>query len=77
MNGAELPCGSVLQVEPANSSYGGQKKDQMTSYGGPSASTVCSSSFPEKTDKREAFEATNGDIQKTEDEDLDDFFASL
>jgi len=74
MNGAELPCSSVLHVEPSSSTYG-QKKDQEVSHYGPS--TASSSAAAEETDKQRNDEASKVNAQKTEDEDLDDFFASL
>lgn len=82
MNGAELPCGSTLRVEPADPQY---KQRQTESK----KSTECNDdvgyygpSFGASTEevKRETAEVNesnaNGDGGE-KDDDLDDFFDSL
>lgn len=78
MNGAELPCGTVIQVEPASSEY----KEVKHSHYGPQPSTqqqqqqeaATSTAVVEATAKEK-----QDDEKKVEEatEDLDDFFASL
>lgn len=62
MNGAELPCGTALRVEPSDPLYKLRKsKEQNNSYGPASKSTLLLEA-PEMEEKVE---------------DLDDFFATL
>lgn len=63
MNGAELPCGSVLHVEPAESSYGKNKEE----------AGIAVTDEPSKPLSTYRPEAT----VKDKDEDLDDFFEGL
>lgn len=72
MNGAELPCGAILQVQPADSSYEQQKTSHYTNQ-------------QNLLDKKEGTNIKNkdtpaGNDDKKEDDstgDLDDFFDSL
>ncbi|CAB9520224.1 expressed unknown protein [Seminavis robusta] len=81
MNGAELPCGSILQVQPADSNYQ-QQQQLLSSYGPPKTGDTSSSNAnirkapPPDGSKDTETGATkeNGD---DDDEDLDDFFESL
>mmetsp|Transcript_6323 Transcript_6323/g.14280 ORF Transcript_6323/g.14280 Transcript_6323/m.14280 type:complete len:113 (-) Transcript_6323:144-482(-) len=68
MNGAELPCGTVIQVQPASSDY---KKSSHSHYGNGE------SEEGKSTDPRETKGKT--DVERVEEAtaDLDDFFASL
>jgi hypothetical protein len=73
MNGAELPCGSVLHVEPASSNNAASGTTSQQSHYGPA--------------KSQALERPHGEVEKDEtpaadnddddEEDLDDFFDSL
>jgi len=75
MNGAELPCGSILQVEPADTGYSQKnaKYAPQSSGADPTTTTVINGAQllqgkPEDRAKEEVQE---------EDSDLDDFFESL
>lgn len=73
MNGAELPCGSILRVEPARSDYKpAAENDTGTGHYGPAdretallPANLSSLPPPQEED------------QQDDTEDLDDFFASL
>ena len=76
MNGAELPCGTVIKVEPARTN---DRKDG-DHYGPaavPNAATNEESTRAEASTAEEA--TTEADEKKVEEasEELDDFFASL
>lgn len=93
MNGAELPCGSILSVQPADLDYKrkGSTKTESTQLSkkrrgnddikAGAASTITESRptsiVSEKTenDLKTKLEGESG--EKSQDEDLDDFFASL
>jgi hypothetical protein len=83
MNGAELPCGSQLRVEPSQSNNA-TKKNASSSIYGPAKTTVASLE-DEPTEARNTSESsdfTSLDAPKetkedSPDEDLDDFFSSL
>jgi hypothetical protein len=72
MNGAELPCGSILQVEPADPQYKksqpGEAREEDVGHYGPSscADTKLQSNVPAQED-----------IGHNSDDDLHDFFDSL
>jgi len=80
MNGIELPCGKVLRVEPADSSYGNK---------GDSRSTGNTNDDKKVTGTKEAEQSvsptkkTAPDVEQQtgseafENDDLDDFFSSL
>ena len=83
MNGAELPCGTVIGVEPADMDWGktnGSNKKCKTSssdhHQSPTAQVIsnCGSDGVEMKKSNEAREETTGG---NDEEDLDDFFASL
>lgn len=70
MNGAELPCGSILRVQPADSSYSqsaSKYAPQLTTTG----AVVTAAKRPPVVDDKE------GDKKEDDDSDLDDFFDSL
>jgi hypothetical protein len=81
MNGAELPCGTALKVEPSDPLYKLRKKKRTENRYG-QATAQEDDSVPAKAEEEpkpsepkspeEASEAKNDD-----DDDLDDFFASL
>jgi hypothetical protein len=89
MNGAELPCGTVIGVEPADMDWGktngSNKKSKTSSFDHHQSPTVqvvrnCGSDGVEMNKSNEASteaaareETTGGN----DEEDLDDFFASL
>jgi len=64
MNGAELPCGSVLRVEPARSN-----RNTVPAQNNHPTVEASNTAIDEKKDKMNA--AGEGE------EDLDDFFESL
>ena len=74
MNGAGLPCGSILQVEPADSSYG-----QSSAKYAPQLQTQPKSSSTNNQQVKGEIEHPTGeaDNKKDDDSDLDDFFESL
>ena len=72
MNGAELPCGSVLHVEPADPQYKQNKSER--SYGPSSGDTMKEES--EAPAIKEAVDGGN-DKDNSPADDLDDFFDSL
>jgi hypothetical protein len=83
MNGAELPCGTVIGVEPADMDWGknngSNKKSKTSSFDHHQSPTVqvisnCGSDGVEMKKSNEAREETTGG---NDEEDLDDFFASL
>ena len=82
MNGAELPCGSILHVEPADPQYKQRKAEPATTkydedvayYGPPSGTTM------EEKNALHAEEETatrNTGEDNNPGDDLDDFFDSL
>jgi hypothetical protein len=84
MNGAELPNGSVLHVEPASSNSSSSGADSQQSHYGPPANAVAGGS--DATSKSHAsYQQPGGEVkmkdetpaQADNDEDLDDFFDSL
>jgi hypothetical protein len=92
MNGAELPNGNVLHVEPASSnSSSGACSQQQSPYGPPAnAASVATesqasheqpheqrSSSGEVKAKDDETPAQAADNDNDNDEDLDDFFDSL
>ena len=89
MNGAELPCGTVIGVQPADMNY---KKRKMQEDGKQSPTvniTVAdnnksmddnvtkSTIVPKKTSEKVAGEDKQQSRTDDDDDDLDDFFASL
>jgi hypothetical protein len=87
MNGAELPSGSVLHVEPASSnSSSGACSQQQSPYGPPAnaigggdATTKSQASHeqPSGDVKAKVETPAQADDDDADDEDLDDFFDSL
>lgn len=86
MNGAELPSGNVLHVEPASSnSSSGACSQQQSHYGPPS--NVHASAVGAVTKSQTSYEQPGGEVKvendtgtlagADKDEDLDDFFDSL
>ena len=73
MNGAELPCGSILQVEPSDSSYG-QNSSRYAPQSQPQPTT--GKKNQNVKDEKEQPAGEEGD-KKDNDSDLDDFFESL
>jgi hypothetical protein len=72
MNGAELPCGSILRVEPADPKYkksqpGEAREEDVGHYG-------LSSCAYTKVQSNVPAQEGSGD---NPDDDLDDFFDSL
>jgi hypothetical protein len=65
MNGCELPCGTILRVEPADSSCG-----SSLHYGAAPVAT-------EKPEEDTVVEDKTAWVGEDETEDLDGFFASL
>ena len=74
MNGAELPCGATLQVQPADSNYRNNQQHSMhnslanqqpSKQGNPEEPTMCENTVAE----------VQGDTDLNDD--LDDFFGSL
>ncbi|KAL3935186.1 MAG: hypothetical protein SGBAC_009242 [Bacillariaceae sp.] len=91
MNGAELPCGTCIKVEPSDPTYQIKKKNQTPNYYG-NAGAGSQSAPPVETKpveveiKKESAtvveeEGTSrpetGDTGGGDEDDLDDFFASL
>lgn len=75
MNGAELPCGSILRVEPADPQYTKSKTEEDREegggyYGPPSCVDRTDNKSPSNTPSQEGSGDSPGD-------DLDDFFDSL
>jgi hypothetical protein len=68
MNGAELPSGSVLHVEPASSN---SSSGQQSYYGGIDATAKSQAAYEQPGGEDET------PAQAENDEDLDDFFDSL
>ncbi len=100
MNGAELPCGTVIGVEPADTNYKRKSIIDQSEHG--TMSAVCrnppkkETAFCDSSDKTNGIGAeaklaekngqsgNDGDERRRgtetcdgDDEDLDDFFASL
>ena len=75
MNGAELPCGSILRVEPADPQY---TKSQTEEHGekdrGYSGPPSCVDATDNKSQSNEPPQEGSGD---NPGDDLDDFFDSL
>ena len=69
MNGTELPCGSVLKVQPADSSYNQERFDL---YKSPQLRMAESEPIDHP-----AKPVDNDNNDNTNDDDLDDFFSSL
>lgn len=75
MNGAELPSGAILRVEPADSGYSQQTTN--TSAYGPAAALAMQENNIQKEEPVPAAEADNDDGDNDSTGDLDDFFESL
>ena len=74
MNGAELPSGCALKVEPADSGYQQQQEQQNISIYGPAAAAIL------EDKKAEPIETKTKDGEGDDNDstgDLDDFFESL
>ena len=70
MNGAELPCGAVIGVQPASDDYKKMSKEveneQQTASNRAASASATESKSPEDVVEEKA----------NDEEDLDDFFAS-
>jgi hypothetical protein len=86
MNGAELPCGSILHVEPATRNYANSSSDQRQQQKEQPPPSIESNikRFCELSDSAIVVESTmivneNDDNQAATDDtdDLDEFFDSL
>jgi len=86
MNGAELPCGSILRVEPADQQYKQKKSepndatkcDEDVGHYGPAASATTDVEKASSHDHvmNESTDKDHGEGNNPDD-DLDDFFDSL
>jgi uncharacterized FlaG/YvyC family protein len=73
MNGAELPCGAILQVQPADSTYSNSQQ-QLSAHGAQqNQETNQRSSHEQPMTSDDKVEGKQDDIE----DDLDDFFGSL
>jgi len=72
MNGAELPCGSVLRVEPARSN-----RDHVLRQHEPDNWQSQSTNDSSSAIKHAAVQQEEGEASVEGDEELDDFFDSL
>lgn len=84
VNGAELPCGSILGVQPADMSYKknlnfGQSITQHNTGRIGETNVDAEESAPKDTTvKNEATSVEVSEVKEAkDDDDLDDFFASL
>lgn len=79
MNGAELPCGSILRVEPADVTY--QKQQQITPPSRQCAQIYSGKSpLDDARDKADVSQQTRCDSATKiaeESDELDEFFDSL
>ena len=76
MNGAELPCGTAIKVEPSDPLYQLRKKKQLESTYGPASEINDQSVHSSKAHHTPNAPASqNGG--KDEEDDLDGFFASV
>ena len=71
MNGAELPCGSAMGVEPADMNYKKKNSTEQQRI----ASTLCQQSH--STNDNNGHGTVEQTQQPSTEDDLDDFFASL
>lgn len=77
MNGAELPCGTVLKVEPADASYQQPKTSQYGPVGNDEQQGNDNKQLQQGESIIIAAGPTKTEDNENEDEDLDDFFESL
>lgn len=91
MNGAELPCGSILHVEPADANYKQRQSgsneittrgdEEVTNYYGPASKIKENKEMPTVVENGCAADQANTLVSnpgdKDDDDDLDDFFDSL
>jgi hypothetical protein len=84
MNGAELPCGTVIGVEPADMDWGRGKDKKFKQMDDHHPNRVQqqqmqrgTASSGEGDDVMQSKEASMKGEEEEEEEDLDDFFASL
>jgi len=79
MNGAELYCGSVLQVQPADSNYSDpyQKLAPSSSEQEQNQQQLPPTTDPAGMSEEKPVEETAVGDDKEEGSDLDDFFGSL
>lgn len=75
MNGAELPCGSTLQVQPSDPKYS-ESKSRYTPQLQQTAAAITKSD-PEKIQQEKVQSAVDKEAKDDADSDLDDFFESL
>jgi hypothetical protein len=62
MNGAELPCGTAIKVEPSDPLYQLRKKKQMNYYGSASQQEQENDAESEKVEKKSEEEPYQGNI---------------
>jgi hypothetical protein len=79
MNGAELPCGTTMQVQPSDPLYKLKKKKKMDYYGSAAETTIEEAPLPPPPPPADKKDVVPEDEAKTapEEDELDDFFASL
>jgi hypothetical protein len=62
MNGAELPCGTTLKVEPSDPLYKLRKEKELSNHYGPASQSTSPSNDPEKgEDLDDFFASLDGD----------------
>ena len=75
MNSAELPCGSILRVQPADSNYDNQQQRQIhkktEAYGEPRDNVL------ENAESSRLMASDSDKKLDGETDDLDEFFESL
>ena len=80
MNGAELPCGAVIGVQPASDDYkkapNKVENTQQTASNG-AANASAGTKLDSATEANGPKEEVSEDKAANDEEDLDDFFASL
>ena len=78
MNGAELPCGTTMQVQPSDPLHKLKKKKKMDYYGSAVETTIQETPPPQPPlpDKQD-IAAEDQTKTAPEEDELDDFFASL
>ena len=76
MNGAELPCGSIIHVEPARSNRNNNDTTGTNDHYGP-ATTQSGTATHVARDVDNKKKSTANPVAEEEDDDLDNFFNSL
>jgi hypothetical protein len=82
MNGAELPCGSILRVEPADPQYKQQQSETISGhndfgYYRPSSGAPVEGEEVETYNVKVSAENGTGGGKNETDAELDEFFDSL